>query len=92
MLTKRDTNPFVWILVFAFLKSIFTHSLKQSLKPHFSKHKSIHPHSALSNAFCWSRNIIPPLHLPFLYSLWYAVIIYSPEKYSYPLRTPFGRY
>jgi hypothetical protein len=22
----------------------------------------------------------------------YPVIIYSPEKYSYPLRTPFGRY
>ena len=66
MVTKRDTNPFVWILAFAFLKSICTQPLKQSLKPIFSKHKSIHPQSALSNAFCWFRNINkPPLHLPY---------------------------
>jgi hypothetical protein len=39
------------------LKSIFTQPLKQSLKPYFSKHKSIHPHSTLSNAFCKTLEI-----------------------------------
>jgi hypothetical protein len=87
---KIETNPFVFMDVVAFLTYIWIHPLSFPPKLNVFNTKSTHPHSTLSNAFCWSKKTIMPSSFSSSAYLWCLVSFCLLHLCSDPLQTLFG--